>query len=85
MISGARTDDEHINFEIVDYKIIIQQAIANLAVYDSSPGAVASASLQLRGRLRPANCTYIVKPSDGEVDRMIIRKEMRRDMRHGYL
>lgn len=46
----------------VDYQITIYSASANFSIDNPSFGAVESASIQLRGRLGPAECTYIKEP-----------------------
>jgi hypothetical protein len=50
-----------------DYQITIYSASANFSIDNPSFGAVESASIQLRGRLGPAECTYIKGIANGTV------------------
>jgi hypothetical protein len=72
---SVRYTESHAECKVVDYNIRVPSASARFSVYDPSFGAVVSASLQLRGILGPAECTYVKRTSDTEVDQWIFKKK----------
>lgn len=67
--------DSHVDSEVVDYNIEIDSTRAYFSVYDPSFGAVESASLQLRGRLGPIECTFVKRSSKMGFDQWIFKKK----------